>query len=79
MLLQSPRALCFAPGGPRSIWNYLGAPVKSTGVSARFACGFRTDLHVADVHSIDRTPIDQSLVTKLFHISLCISRDAVVV
>jgi hypothetical protein len=49
MLLQSLRALWFAPGGPGSIWNYLGAPVRSTGVSGRFACGFRTDLHFADV------------------------------
>jgi len=49
MLLQSLRALCFAPGGPGSIWNYLGAPVMSTGVSGRFACGFRTNLHFADV------------------------------
>jgi hypothetical protein len=48
MLLQSPRALCLAPGGPGSIWNYLGAPVRSAGVSGRFACGFRTDLHFAD-------------------------------
>jgi len=51
MLLQSLRALCFAPGGPGSIWNYLRAPVRSTGVSGRFACGFRTDLHFADVKS----------------------------
>jgi len=51
MLLQSLRALCFAPGGPGSMWNYLGAPVGSTGVSGRFPCGFRTDLHFADVSS----------------------------
>jgi hypothetical protein len=49
MLLQSLRALCFAPGGPGSIWNSVGAPVRTTGVSGRFACGFRTDLHFADV------------------------------
>jgi hypothetical protein len=49
MLFQSLRALCLAPGGPGSIWNHLGAPVRSTGVSGRFACGFRTDLHFADV------------------------------
>jgi len=49
MLLQSPRALCIAPGGPGSIWNDLEAPVRSAGVSWRFACGFRTDLHFADV------------------------------
>jgi hypothetical protein len=49
MLLQSLRALCFAPEGPGSIWNYLGAPMRSTGVTGRVACGFRTDLHFADV------------------------------
>jgi hypothetical protein len=49
MLLQSLGALCLAPGGPGSIWKYLGALVRSTGVSGRFACGFRTDLHFADV------------------------------
>jgi len=49
MLWQSMRALYLAPGGPGSIWNYLGAPVRSTRVSRRFACGFRTDLHFADV------------------------------
>jgi hypothetical protein len=49
MLLQSPRAICVAPGGPGSIWNYLGAPVRSAGVHGRFVCGFRTDLHFADV------------------------------
>ena len=49
MLLQSQRALYLAPGGPGSIWNYLVAPVRSTGVSGRFACGLRTDLHFADV------------------------------
>jgi hypothetical protein len=49
MILQSLRAHCLAPEGPGSIWNYLGAPVRSTGVSGRFACGFRTDLHFADV------------------------------
>jgi len=48
MLLQSLIALCFAPGRPGNIWNYLGAPVRATGVSGRFACGFRTDLHLAD-------------------------------
>ena len=50
MLLQSLRAPYLAPGGTGSIWNYLGAPVRSTGVCQRFVCGFRTDLHFADVH-----------------------------
>ena len=49
MLLQSLRALCKAPGGPGSIWQYLEALVKATGVSGRFVCGFRTDLHFVDV------------------------------
>jgi hypothetical protein len=48
MLWQSLRALCLAPGGPGSTWDYFGAPVKATRVSRRFACGFRTDLHFAD-------------------------------
>jgi len=49
MILQSLRALCLAPGGPRSIWNSLGAPVRSAGVTGMYGCGFRTDLHFADV------------------------------
>jgi hypothetical protein len=49
MLLQSLRAPYLAPGGAGSIWDYLGAPARSTGVSGRFAYGFRTDLHFADV------------------------------
>jgi len=55
MLWQSLRTICLAPGGPGSIWNYLGAPVRTTGVSRRVVCGFRTDLHFADgwLHSWD--------------------------
>jgi len=49
MLLQSLRALCFAPGGPESFWNHLEALVRSTRVSGKFACGFWTDFHFADV------------------------------
>jgi len=49
MLLQSLRALCKAPGGPGSIWRHLEALVRATGVSGRFAWGFQTDLHFADV------------------------------
>jgi len=48
MLLQSLRALCLALGGPVSIWKYSGALVRTTGVSGRFVCDFRTDLHFAD-------------------------------
>ena len=48
MLFQSLRALCFAPGGPGSIWKHLGAAVMSTEVCVWFACGFRTNLHFAD-------------------------------
>jgi len=49
MLLQSLRALCKPPGGPGSIWKYVEALVRLTGVSGRFACGFWTSLHFADV------------------------------
>jgi hypothetical protein len=49
MLLQSLRAFCKAPGGAGSIWKYLEALVRATGVSGRFAYGFRTDLHFVDV------------------------------
>jgi hypothetical protein len=49
MLLESLRALYLAPGGPGSIWKYIEALVRSTGVSERYACGFQADLHFADV------------------------------
>jgi hypothetical protein len=49
MLLQSLRTLYLAPGGPGSIWKYLEALVRATGVSGRFACCFWTDVHFADV------------------------------
>jgi len=43
-ILQSSRS----PGGAGSIWKYLEALVRGTGVSERFAYGFRTELHFAD-------------------------------
>ena len=49
MLLHSLRAFCKAPGGAGSIWKYLEALARATGVSGRFAYGFRTELHFADV------------------------------
>jgi len=49
MLLQSLRALSFDPARPGSIWMYLEALVRSTGVIGRLACGFWTNLHFADV------------------------------
>ena len=49
MLLQSLRVLCKAPGGAGSIWKYLEAVVRATGVSGRDVYGFRTELHFADV------------------------------
>jgi len=49
MLLQSLRALCKAPGGAGSIWKHLEALAWATGVSGRFANGFRTELHFADI------------------------------
>jgi len=55
MLLQSLRALCKAPGGAGSIWKYFEALARATGVSGRFAYGFRTELHFADVMLIGNT------------------------
>jgi len=53
MLLHSLRAFCKAPGGAGSIWKYLEALEKATGMSQRFAYGFRTEFHFADQ---DRVP-----------------------
>ena len=50
MLLQSLTALCKGPGGAGSIWKYIEALARATGVSGRFAYGFQTKLHFADVH-----------------------------
>jgi len=47
MLSQSLRALCKSPG-PGSVWQYLEALVRATGVSGSFTCSFETDLHLAD-------------------------------
>jgi len=54
MLLQRLRALCEASGGPGSIWKYLEALVRASGKSGRSACGYQTDLHVADVIIVPR-------------------------
>jgi hypothetical protein len=48
MLLQSLTALGKASGGAGSIWKYLEALVRATGVSRKFVYGFQTNLHVAD-------------------------------
>jgi len=52
MLLQSLRALCLAPGGSGWVWKYLEALVRSPGVCGRIACGFRTDLHIAEAAGV---------------------------
>jgi hypothetical protein len=48
LLWQSLRALCKAPGGAGSIWEYLEVVVRATRVSERFAYGFWTELYFAD-------------------------------
>jgi hypothetical protein len=48
MLLQSLRALCKAPGRPARFSSYFDELVRATGVSRRFAYGFRSKLHFAD-------------------------------
>jgi len=54
MLLQSLRALCKAPGGAGSIWKYVEALVRASGVSGRFVYGFQTDLHFADAACLSK-------------------------
>jgi len=49
VLLQSLKPLCLAPVGPGCTWKYIEALVRSTAVSGRFACGFRTYLHFAAI------------------------------
>jgi hypothetical protein len=74
MLLLSLRAPYLAPGGPGSMWNYLGAPVRSTGVSGRFACGFRTELHFGDV-VVPSDPVKEiEHVFLLTHLGDCLGR-----
>jgi len=46
-LAASESTLLSSLGGPGSIWNYLGALVRSTRVSGRLVCGFWTVLHFA--------------------------------
>jgi len=54
-LVESQSTLLRARG-PASIWKYFKALVWSTWLPGRFACGFRTDLHFADVRDIVLTP-----------------------
>jgi len=49
LLLQSLRARCNPPRGAGSIWKYLEAVVRATGVSGRCAYVLWTELHFADV------------------------------
>jgi len=48
ILLHSLRVFCKAPGGAGSVWKYLEALARATGVSERLAYGFRTEIHLAD-------------------------------
>jgi hypothetical protein len=52
MLLQSLKDLCKAPERAGSIWKYLEALLRATRVSGKFACGFKTNLHFADVEVV---------------------------
>jgi len=49
IILQSLRALYFAPVGPGSIWKNLEALVRSTEVSKYIACGFQKNSNFAHV------------------------------
>jgi hypothetical protein len=51
--LSEPECPLLSSRGPGSIWNYLGALVRPTAVSGRYACRFRTDLNFADMVVVD--------------------------
>jgi len=51
MLFHSLRALGKAPWGAASIWKYLEALARATGVPGRCAYGFRSELHFPDGRS----------------------------
>jgi hypothetical protein len=70
MLLQSLRALCKAQGEAGSIWKNLEALVRATGVSGRFAYGFRTELHFADVETYQLSFGAQSFCLKVIPLLL---------
>jgi len=57
MLFRSLKPLCVAPGVPGSIWMNFWAVVRSTGMSGSFVCGFRTNLHLADVCSLQSSSV----------------------
>jgi len=65
MLLQSLRALCFAQGGSGSIWKYFEALVMSPGVSGRIACGFQTELYIADIQVLRWFPANLQCPAKI--------------
>ena len=62
MLLQSLRALCLSPGGSGSIWKCLEALVRLPGVSGRIACGFQSELHFADIFSVNLVLLYASVI-----------------
>ena len=67
MLLHSLRAFCKAPGGAGSISKYLEALARATGVSERFAYGFRTELHFADGQTKHSKLAAKDFETSEFH------------
>jgi len=67
MLLHSLRLFCKAQGGAGSIWKYLEALARATGVSDRFAHGFRTELSLADAATITRRNAHRAHLIRIQH------------
>jgi len=56
ILLQHLRSMCLTSEGSGRDRNPLDVPARSTGVPGRFACGFWTILHFADVCTVGFQP-----------------------
>jgi len=69
MLVHSLRVLFKFSGGAGSIWTYFEVLVRTTRVSGRFAFGFWTDLHFADIAAY--SAIFQVCVVHWFNIDVC--------
>ena len=52
MILHSFIAFCKGPGRAGSIWKYLEALLRATGVSERFAYNFRTEFLFAGLKEL---------------------------
>jgi hypothetical protein len=80
IILHSLRALCKAPEGAGSICKYLEVLARATRVPGRFAYGFRTEIHFAEVMDNNmRIEIEKCVfnVTKITFVRFVVSGSGV--